>query len=177
MNICSPEMDPYILTEVFGYLDLISKCTVKNTCTLWRKGVNLPERLPFISSHSPIWVYAYMYWTGWREFETLNVNQKMSTGCILGDIQLVHKMINHGADQWNDGLHDACLGGHHDLTQLMIEHGADDWNLGLLGACDSGDRDLIRLMIDHGATHCRKCRWSVTSGQPHRSTTSPLDNF
>ena len=67
---------------------------------------------------------------------------------------LAELMIQHGANDWDAGLHGACFGGHRDLADLMIQNGANDWNGGLWRACCGGHRDLAELMIQHGAFVC-----------------------
>jgi hypothetical protein len=154
-------MDPYILTEIFEYLDLISKCTVRCVCHSWRVLIHLPESLIMFERCGIAEV------VDWNQFTMSSVNDKLSVGCCLGDIPLILKMINCGADDWNGGLRGACSEGHHDIVNMMIDRGADDWDGGLCHARMSGHHDIIMMMIKYGAIHCIVCQRSIKSGQAY----------
>ena len=53
---------------------------------------------------------------------------------------------------WHMGLKYACKGGDIDIVNLMIEKGANDWDQGLHNACVEGHLDIMFLMIIYGAT-------------------------
>src|SRR3990172_7440448 len=76
----------------------------------------------------------------------LNWNFGLLFACIGGHRDLVHFVIEYGANDWNLGLQGSCLCGHRYLVDFMIEKGADHWNMGLYYACRGGNRDLVDFM-------------------------------
>ena len=71
--------------------------------------------------------------------------------CKKKRTEVVHFLIQNGANDWNLGLDGACESGCVELIQLMIQHGADDWNRGMITACKRNFVDIFSLMVQHGA--------------------------
>lgn len=80
-----------------------------------------------------------------------DINIAMARACRRGHINIIEKLISHGANNWDDGLDRACRGGHRQIVDLMIANGADNWNSALNSACAGGHIDIAKLMIAHGA--------------------------
>jgi hypothetical protein len=62
----------------------------------------------------------------------------------------------------NTGMLAACVGGNIDIVKKMIERGANNWNEGLIKACGSAHPSIVILMLDSGATHlddALRCTW------------------
>jgi hypothetical protein len=53
-----------------------------------------------------------------------NVNSAMAGACAAGDIVLVKKMIDCGANDWNYGITEACRYQHREIGELMKANGA-----------------------------------------------------
>ena len=43
-----------------------------------------------------------------------------------GHIKIVHLMIDHGANDFNEAMARAAEGGHIDVVHLLIDHGANE---------------------------------------------------
>ena len=56
----------------------------------------------------------------------------------------------------------ACEGGNINIVHLMIEKGADYWNWGLRGAYKGGNINIVHLMIEKGADNCLHCGKSMS---------------
>ena len=53
------------------------------------------------------------------------------------------------------------------IIPRLIELGADDWDDALVSACDGGNLDLVKLMIKQGATHISKGLEAQREGDHH----------
>lgn len=73
--------------------------------------------------------------------------------CRLGYVYLINKMIEMGAENFNECLKAAGAGGHIIPLMILMEHGADDWNKGLEGACYGHHKRFIEFMIYKGANN------------------------
>ena len=62
-------------------------------------------------------------------------------------VEVVHFLIQNGANNWNYGLEGACKSGCIELIQLMIQHGANDWETGLYYACADDNIDIVKELI------------------------------
>ena len=73
--------------------------------------------------------------------------------CCINNIIISIKILSliNNKLNWNFGLLFACIGGHRDLVHFVIEYGANDWNLGLQGSCQYGHRYLVDFMVEKGA--------------------------
>jgi len=80
-----------------------------------------------------------------------HINNGLYYACKKKRIEVVHFLIQNGANDWNLGLDGACESGCVELIQLMIQHGANNWNRGFKLACSSGQVKALQLMIQHGA--------------------------
>jgi len=83
-------------------------------------------------------------------------NSGLQGACQCGNMELVKLMIEKGATEWNEGLRDACEGGHMDCLELMIENGAYRWDYGLWYACKGGNIECVELMIKKGAPNIKE---------------------
>jgi len=73
--------------------------------------------------------------------------------CKTGDINIVRKLINKGATNWDYGLQGACFSGNIDLVRLMLEKGACPLKTyGLKYACQYAYRDIVDLLLSKGCT-------------------------
>lgn len=105
-------------------------------------------------------------------------DQGLFIACEKGHRNLVELMIKKVEGKTrclNSGLSGACYGGNPDLVERMIEEGADDFDEGLEGACRGRHlvsvnyseetkeaalypyKKLIELMVEKGATSCDAC--------------------
>jgi hypothetical protein len=97
-------------------------------------------------------------------------------GVCTAIMSWVVKMIEKGANSWDEVFHPACKAGNADIivmlhcrvrnnnnelavvcdlrkSSLIISYGADDWNKGLYGAVKGGHIILVTWMINKGATN------------------------
>ncbi len=68
------------------------------------------------------------------------------------NIDDVKKIIEHGIDDYNDGLYHACEGGHLELVKFMIDNGANEWSEALDYACKSGNLEIFKLILSKEPT-------------------------
>lgn len=80
-----------------------------------------------------------------------NFDGELVRACRSGNLEIVHLMIQKGAKKWNEGLVAACENGDYRIILLLIDKGANDWNGGLVGACRGGHMFAALLMLYHGA--------------------------
>jgi len=85
-----------------------------------------------------------------------NLDEGLCGACMSGRLDIIDLMISKGANYWNKGLYGACMGGHLDIIDFMISKGANYWNKGLTGACMKGKFNAMKLMISKGANKCHK---------------------
>jgi ankyrin repeat protein len=76
------------------------------------------------------------------------------SACRSNQTKIAQFMIDRGSRRLDTGLYAACFGGHHETIQLMIDNGATNWNSGLTGACCGGQTVIVQFMISKGATFC-----------------------
>lgn len=74
----------------------------------------------------------------------------MTWACIGCSVDIVHCVINQGANDWQHGLNMACICNRKEIVDLMIEKGANNWNYAF--KCSS-HKDIAELMIEKGANN------------------------
>ncbi len=81
-------------------------------------------------------------------------NGALHGACWGGHLDIIRRLIDLGADDFNWGLCGACGGGNMAAVNAMIELGANDWNTGLYEACEGKHPAAMMVMIERGATQC-----------------------
>lgn len=61
----------------------------------------------------------------------------------------------------NSGLYYACGNGNIDLVHLLIQLGANDWNNGLTNSCLNNHQQITNIMLKKGATFCGHCNHAI----------------
>lgn len=64
-------------------------------------------------------------------------------------------------DTLNNGLYYACGNGNIELVHLLINLGANDWNNGLTNSCLNNRQQIINIMLSKGANFCGHCNHSI----------------
>ena len=68
-----------------------------------------------------------------------------------GTINLIDKMIEKGADEFNNCMMGACEGGRFDVVQHLCQKEKYDWSIVLPFACSGGNKEVIDFIIQKGA--------------------------
>ena len=79
-----------------------------------------------------------------------NVSKFLPYSCYLGDMEVINKLVEKGANSWNWSLEKACEAGNYQVAKFLIERGANVAGEPLAFAALSGNRELIDLLISHG---------------------------
>ena len=90
--------------------------------------------------------------------------------CLGRNRPVIDWLIDHGANDWNQGLLGACKGGHLDLVKEMIQRGqrqhvSFDWDEALSNAYYSNDLQVIELLLPYGITNLDEFAYICDEGQ------------
>ena len=75
------------------------------------------------------------------------LNRALNIASKNGNVQIVNYLLNHGADDMEEGLQGAAKGGHEDLVDFFINKGANNWSLALVDAITGGHKNIISKLI------------------------------
>lgn len=93
--------------------------------------------------------------------------------CRSGNIEIVNMLIEHGSNNWNEGLIGICggYGDNVDIAKFMIHKGGYgvSFDRCMYEACSAGNIKIINLLIEHGSNHwddglygaCREGRMNI----------------
>lgn len=85
-----------------------------------------------------------------------NWNEGLGYACIGNNVEMVKFMISKGATNFDNYFRYPYIG-NLTIAQILIDHGADDWNNGLISSCLLGDDALVKLMLKHEPTNLNEC--------------------
>jgi len=94
------------------------------------------------------------------EFGANNVQMGFATACEKGHNEIINFLLameKININAINNGLLIACAKGHINTIKLLISFGADAFDDGLSNACENNDFEIIKLMIACGAKTCFYC--------------------
>ena len=77
-------------------------------------------------------------------------NSALSYACQRGNMDVIHWLIQKGANDWTDGLNSACCCGQVEVAKLMLEKGGRLQSYGVHNARYYGYDDIIELLIEWG---------------------------
>lgn len=82
-----------------------------------------------------------------------DLNIIMAYAAGWGHIQMVKRLLQLGARDYNSGMKAAAQGGHRDIVHLMVDNGAKDYNSAMMAAAIGNRLDIVELMITLGANN------------------------
>lgn len=71
-----------------------------------------------------------------------------------GDLKVVKRLVELGADDFDEGLRVAAIAGKIDIAKYMVAKGATDFNTALEFALD--EPEMVRYLLERGATNIRE---------------------
>jgi len=98
------------------------------------------------------------------ELGATDFNTTMAWAARGGHMDIIERMIELGATNFNNAMYHAAIGGHRDIVELLIQAGADNFNMPMYGAAGGGHRDIIEWMIQLGATNFNVAMELATEG-------------
>ena len=69
----------------------------------------------------------------------------------VGMTEMIDKMIENGANNWNEALKSACYSGNIEVVKKFIEKGATNFSEVLPIACEYENFEIVKLLIEKGA--------------------------
>ena len=100
-------------------------------------------------------IYSVGKWMAHVEKEDINTG--LYCACESGNFNIIHFLIENGADDWNYALIGAAKNGNINIANLIINKGATNYNVGLYWASVKGNLEIARLMIEKGADEFEFC--------------------
>ncbi len=94
--------------------------------------------------------HLYLYYN--TDDPNFTPNNMLYYACLSGNMNIVDKILNKGATNFEAGLEGACFGNHSAIINKMKSLGAKDLNRELYGASAGGHVDHVMNIIRKGAT-------------------------
>jgi ankyrin repeat protein len=101
-----------------------------------------------ISTKPPNTSYYEAYRRVIQDTRNFEPNEILIYAAQHGYNQLVERMLEEGANDYNWAMESAAFGGHRDIVERMLEVGATDYNEALESAAFGGHRDIVERMLE-----------------------------
>ncbi len=151
--------DVLSIVNIPNWWTFISNCDLGNIGSVFllrayvRKGVmfNLSEVMTQACMYNNLELVRHLV----SEYQDLlNIigtwNYWLERVCFKGYKEIVHVLIENGANNWDGGFIEACFGGHPEIAKLMLEHGATQTDSGFYHLCEQENVLAARCMLECG---------------------------
>jgi ankyrin repeat protein len=86
-----------------------------------------------------------------KDYESRSLNDRFADASKIGDMRIVERLIELGADDYNSAMYSTASEGHKEIVERMLRLGADDYNSAMSSAARGGHIEIVERMLELGA--------------------------
>lgn len=99
-----------------------------------------------------------------KEYEDMEINQRLILAAKIGDLRIINKMIQLGADDFDEAMIKAARYGHEIIVDRMVDLDAERFNFAMAAAARGGYEKLVDKFIKLGAKNFNQAMVSASKG-------------
>ncbi len=99
-----------------------------------------------------------------KEYEDMEINQRLILAAKIGDLRVVNKMIELDADDFDEAMIKAARYGHEIIVDRMVDLDAERFNFAMAAAARGGYEKLVDKFIKLGAKNIDHAMVSASKG-------------
>lgn len=115
--------------------------------------VNKPEKILYVAArYNNLIILQKSLFSNYNPSGT-DINIIMRGAARGGNLQLVERMVDNGANSFDDGFPSAIKGGNLDVVKLFISKGISSFDNTIKYAAKCGHIEILKILIENGATN------------------------